>query len=112
MAVRGFRTTRVPDELRGAPVVPAPVHEQQPLEEAELRDRKVGGVDRLAALLARDADADVRLLDHADVVRAVADRERDGPAAALAPHERDELALLRGGHAARDDRAAEARDAQ
>lgn len=41
----------------------------------ELSDGVVGVVDRLAALLAHDADADVRCLDHSHVIGAVADGE-------------------------------------
>ena len=48
----------------GAVVCEAAVHEQQVLEEAELRDAVVRGARRLLPLLAQDADADVRLLDH------------------------------------------------
>jgi len=57
-----------------------------------LRDRKVGRIDGLPPLAPRDADADVRGLDHPDVVRAVADRERDRWRREPPLDERDELA--------------------
>lgn len=50
----------VAQELAHAVVGPAPVHQQQPLQEAELRDRVVRRQHRLHALLPRDAHADVR----------------------------------------------------
>lgn len=50
----------VAQELAHAEVGPAAVHQQQPLQEAELRDGVVRRQHRLHALLARDADADVR----------------------------------------------------
>ena len=49
----------VPEELAHAQVRPAPVHEQQPLEEAELRNREVARQHGLQAFLPADADADV-----------------------------------------------------
>ena len=49
----------VPEELAHAQVRPAPVHEQQPLEEAELRNGEVAGEHGLQALLPADAHADV-----------------------------------------------------
>ena len=64
--------------LRQTDVRVATVHEQQARQEAKLRDRVVGRVARLQALLAGQSDADVRRLDHRHVVGAVADRERDG----------------------------------
>ena len=41
-------------------IVVPPVHQQEPLQEPELRKRKVRGHDRLHPLLTRDADANVR----------------------------------------------------
>ena len=64
------------DQAPQAEVRHVAVHEEQAHEEPELRDDVVGGVGCLAALLARDAHAHVRGLDHRHVVRAVADRER------------------------------------
>ena len=48
-----------------------------------LSDGIVGRVDSLQTLLARDADTNVRSLDHADIVRAVSNRERHRPEAIL-----------------------------
>ena len=48
--------------------------QQQGFEEPELPDRKVRVVHGLPPFLSTNPDADVGLLDHADVVRAVADR--------------------------------------
>mmetsp|Transcript_3974 Transcript_3974/g.11312 ORF Transcript_3974/g.11312 Transcript_3974/m.11312 type:complete len:311 (+) Transcript_3974:1725-2657(+) len=79
------------------------MHQQQRAQEPELRNRKVGRHHSLHALLARDADADVRLLDHADVVGAVADRQRH---VAVRLDERSHLRLLQRRHAAADARLA------
>ncbi len=48
-----------PQELAHPVVAPPPVHQEEPLQEAELRDAVVGGQHRLHALLAGDAHADV-----------------------------------------------------
>ena len=75
-----------------------------------LRDRIVRRVDSLQTLFARNTDTDVRGLDHADVVRTVADRERHCADAIL-----DELhdeRLLERGHAAANDTLALHRKAQ
>jgi hypothetical protein len=82
----------------------AAVDEEQAREVLELAQREVGGVRGLDALAADDADADVRLLDHAHVVRAVADRQRD--LADVLLDERDDLRLLAGRDPAADDRGA------
>ena len=107
------------------------VNEEQALEEAELqtrqfinhkkrvrkkertnlRDRIVGRVDGLETFLARDSDADVRGLDHAHVVRAVADSERHGAGDTVLYELHDERLLL-GGDTAADDRLAERAEAQ
>ena len=76
--------------------------EEEAVEEAELADGEVGRVHGLAALEARDADADLGLHDHVHVVRAVADRERHGLARDVRLDEEDELGLLLGRHAARE----------
>lgn len=49
----------VAQEFAHAQVWPAAVHQQQPLEEAELGQAVVGGEHRLHALLPADAHADV-----------------------------------------------------
>ena len=59
--------------LRYSGIIPSPVDKQQPGEEPELGDGKVGRVCGLQPLVAGDADTDVGLLDHSDVVGAVAD---------------------------------------
>ncbi|RDA96026.1 hypothetical protein CP533_5785 [Ophiocordyceps camponoti-saundersi (nom. inval.)] len=64
------------DELGRPHVVPPTVDEDEPLKEAELGDGVVGHARRLETLLAGDADADVALLDHGEVVGAVADGQR------------------------------------
>ena len=60
-------------ERRRAQVVVAAVPQDEPRDVVEVRDREVGRERRLAPR-ALDADADVRRVDHADVVAAVADR--------------------------------------
>ena len=78
--------------LRYSGIIPSPVDKQQPGEEPELGDGKVGRVCGLQPLVSGDADADVGLLDHGDVVGAVADGERDGVPALL--HQLHHLRLL------------------
>ena len=51
------------------------MNQQQLLQKPKLADRNIGTPGRLKTLDARDTDTDVRGLDHADVVRAVADSE-------------------------------------
>ena len=84
----------VQDEQADPEVVPKPVDEQQPLQEGELGDRVVGTSNRLHPLVARHADADVRLLDHRHVVGAVADRERDRLRHHVRLHQPDDVGLL------------------
>ena len=52
--------------------------EEDPLEVLELSESEVCGPDGGPPLLARDAQPDVRLLDHGHVVGAVAHRGRHG----------------------------------
>ena len=66
----------VQDQRRVLAVAFAAVEEQQPLQHAELPDRKVCRTRRLLALEPLDADAHVRLGDHVHVVRAVPDAQR------------------------------------
>mmetsp|Transcript_1248 Transcript_1248/g.3760 ORF Transcript_1248/g.3760 Transcript_1248/m.3760 type:complete len:684 (-) Transcript_1248:1219-3270(-) len=108
----GVLVERVEDEDGDAAVAPAAVDEEEALEEAELGDGEVGGVDGLEALVARDADADLGGHDHVDVVRAVADGEGDGGGRDVLMDELDELGLLLGRDAAGDDRAAGGEDAE
>lgn len=89
-------------ERRRAHVAVAAVPQHQPPQVRELLQRKVGGERRLPPLAPLDADADVRRLDHADVVAAVA----DGGGARLwlrHPDQLHDLRLLGGGAAAADD---------
>lgn len=100
----GDQHAAVDDELReraGAVVAEAAVPEEQVLEVLELRDAEVRGERGLLALLAEDADAHVRLLDHRHVVAAVADRERQRLRFVL--HDAHDLRLLRGRAAADHD---------
>lgn len=62
-------------DLLVADVAPVAMHQQQPAEEGELAERVVRRHDRRATLAPADAAPDVRRLDHADVVGAVADGE-------------------------------------
>ena len=80
--------------LRG----PSPVDEEKPGEEPELTDGKIGREHGGATLPAAYSDADVRRLDHPDVVGAVAHAERDPTAALL--HQRRHARLLYGTHPA------------
>ena len=58
----------VRDHVAIAVVRPVAMDQQQALKEAELRDGVVGRVNSLETFLARDTNADVRGLDHADIV--------------------------------------------
>ena len=105
-----------------------PMHKQQPFQEAELqvrvskhsqgafycstylRNSIVRGVHSLKALLSRDADSNVRSLDHTDVVRAVTNSERHRTKTVL--DEPDDKSLLQRGHTTADDAAALRREAE
>mmetsp|Transcript_25988 Transcript_25988/g.75050 ORF Transcript_25988/g.75050 Transcript_25988/m.75050 type:complete len:384 (+) Transcript_25988:2256-3407(+) len=63
----------VADDNADAPQVPAPVHKEKRLQEAELPDREVRRIGSLPALHAQDADADIGFLNHARVIASVAD---------------------------------------
>ena len=76
------------------------MHEQEVGEEPELADGVIGREHRGATLPAADADADVRSLDHAHVVGAVADPRGDKAAAAF--HQRRDPRLLYGRRPAAD----------
>ena len=59
---------------------------------ADLRHGEIGGERRLSALTPFDTDADVRRLDHADVVTPIADRR--GTLARVRAYQPDDLRLL------------------
>ena len=88
--------------LRYSGIIPSPVDKQQPGEEPELGDGKVGRVCCLQPLVAGYADADVGLLDHGDVVGAVADGQRDLVANSAFLHHLHYLRLLHRRDAAAD----------
>ena len=88
--------------LRYSGIIPSPVDKQQPGEEPELGDGKVGRVGGLQPLVAGDADADVGLLDHCDVVSTVADGQRDLMANSAFLHHLHNLRLLDRRYAAAD----------
>ena len=64
------------DEPRQAVLRQRAVHQQQAREEAELVQREVCCVCRLAALAPRDADAHICRLQHGNVVGAITDGQR------------------------------------
>mmetsp|Transcript_3583 Transcript_3583/g.12644 ORF Transcript_3583/g.12644 Transcript_3583/m.12644 type:complete len:410 (+) Transcript_3583:39-1268(+) len=98
----GVLVDRILDEARVAEEAVAAVDGDETLEVAELADGIVGRASGLRALLAKDADANVRLQDHADVVGAVADREAHLVRVCL--HVLDDLCLLDRRHSAADHR--------
>eukprot|EP00968_Pinguiococcus_pyrenoidosus_P006973 scaffold462_cov195-Pinguiococcus_pyrenoidosus.AAC.43 len=102
----------VQNHHRHAPIVPSPVHQQQALQVAELRDGEVAGVHSLLTFQAGDAHAHLRLLNHGHVVRSVADRQghRRGRHVALDHLDKQRLLLRR--RAARQDTAALGRDVE
>mmetsp|Transcript_27233 Transcript_27233/g.72260 ORF Transcript_27233/g.72260 Transcript_27233/m.72260 type:complete len:548 (-) Transcript_27233:1422-3065(-) len=102
----------VADDDACPPQVPAPVHEEHLLQEAELSNGEVRCIGSLPPLDAEDAHTDVRLLDHADVVASVADGEGQRVAHDVGPHKLDEGGLLRGREAAGDDGARGAGDGE
>eukprot|EP00760_Papus_ankaliazontas_P014970 PhM_4_TR16204/c0_g1_i1/m.42220 len=92
----------VGNQLRDADEVQTAVHEKEPLEEAELGNGVVTREHRLLTLHAPgDADTNVRLLDHRDVVRSVADGE--GKGALLVADKVHDLGLLFGRDTAAHD---------
>lgn len=70
--------------------------EQQLLEVPELRNGNVGRACGLETFNTRDTNANVRSLDHADVVGAVTDCEQNGLLVLL--DELDDECLLQRGH--------------
>ena len=94
----------VEDRLAQPRIAPVPVHQEQLAQEAELGDRHVCAARRLEALEPADPDAHVRRLDHAHVVRPVADGEQDVVRAPL--HQLHHQRLLERRDAAAHHRAA------
>lgn len=82
------------DEVGGSKETPPAVDEEESPEVLELFEVVVGGVSCLLAFVAHDADADLGLLDHGDVVAAIADCQGDDLEVLL--DELDDLGLLVG----------------
>mmetsp|Transcript_30220 Transcript_30220/g.104410 ORF Transcript_30220/g.104410 Transcript_30220/m.104410 type:complete len:340 (+) Transcript_30220:645-1664(+) len=101
----GVFVKRVQNELAVAPVVGAAVVEHQSLQEPKLRNGKVAGVDGLAALEARNPDADLRRHDHVHVVGPVSNGQSHGLGSHVVLDEVHKLRLLLRGHAHREDGA-------
>ena len=74
--VQDILVESVEDQEGVATVGFAAVDEHQGLQEPELRDREVHRPRCLRAFLAEYTDANVRLLDHIDIIGPVADRQR------------------------------------
>ena len=81
---------KVEDENGGACVVEIAVYEESALEILELGEAEVGRDGGVAALLAKQAHAHVRLLNHGDVVGAVSNSACHRLAAAVF-HQFDDL---------------------
>mmetsp|Transcript_44935 Transcript_44935/g.101055 ORF Transcript_44935/g.101055 Transcript_44935/m.101055 type:complete len:202 (+) Transcript_44935:609-1214(+) len=96
---------RVVHKDGNAAVAPTTVHQQQALQESELRNAIVGDIEGLQTLQPLNANAHVGALDHVTVIRAVADGQRDTLLVLL--DEADDGALLLGRDAAGDDRPAD-----
>mmetsp|Transcript_49587 Transcript_49587/g.138774 ORF Transcript_49587/g.138774 Transcript_49587/m.138774 type:complete len:354 (-) Transcript_49587:386-1447(-) len=94
------------------PQIPAAVHEKHELEEAELANDEVRRVCGLTALQAKKTNADVCLLDHADIVPAVTDGERKGAPRDAAAHELHQGGFLSRSEAACDHRRGRAREGE
>mmetsp|Transcript_153563 Transcript_153563/g.492171 ORF Transcript_153563/g.492171 Transcript_153563/m.492171 type:complete len:272 (+) Transcript_153563:897-1712(+) len=78
----------------GHPSVRSPaMAQEQRNQKPKLRDRHVTGLDGLIALLASNADAHVRSLEHGHIIRAITNCQRD-PSHVEPPHQFHELALL------------------
>ena len=87
-------------------VRPAAVDEQQVREEAEPANGKVGRVHGLAALVARNADAEMRALNHGNVVGAVAHGKAEARAHLGLLDDADNVGLLARRNAAANHRVA------
>ena len=93
----------IQNALAESAIVPSPVEHNQAPEELELRYGKVGAVHSLPALLAADTDADLGLLNHADVVCAVSDRKSHWCRLDVILNESDYEGLLAGRYSAGND---------
>mmetsp|Transcript_27720 Transcript_27720/g.67340 ORF Transcript_27720/g.67340 Transcript_27720/m.67340 type:complete len:204 (-) Transcript_27720:1372-1983(-) len=92
------------DQPRRAHVGVSSVHHHQPFQESKLRRGVVGRTDRLRSFLAVNANSDIRLLNHGDVIPSIANCQGCGLATLLdQPHD---LRLLQWRHAAADYRFA------
>eukprot|EP00162_Nutomonas_longa_P009815 comp19503_c0_seq1/m.37092 comp19503_c0_seq1/g.37092 ORF comp19503_c0_seq1/g.37092 comp19503_c0_seq1/m.37092 type:complete len:375 (+) comp19503_c0_seq1:464-1588(+) len=67
---------RILDQPSRAQIAVASMDTHQPAQMLELHDRIVACARSLRALAALDAHADLRLLDHCNIIRAVANRKR------------------------------------
>jgi hypothetical protein len=81
------------------------VHKEERLKKPKLPDSKVRRHDSLLALDAANADANMGLLEHLDVIGAIANCEGDKAAITTEAHD---LSLFARGDAAADDRVAPA----
>ena len=78
-----------------APVVPASMHQQEPLQEPKLGDGEVTIVDILTSFLATDSDTDLGLLNHSDIVCTITNRECHGFGLKTVSDHHNELSLLK-----------------
>ena len=93
----------IKNQFRVSPIVPATVHKKQPLEKSELCDSIIGGSCSLEPFVAADSDADVRRLDHWNVVRTISNRQRDD--GKVIPDQLDDICFLLRGYATAHDRS-------
>jgi len=68
---------RIQDDLRDTLITPSTVHKQQLPQVSELTNSDISTPRRLKTLNPTDANADVRRLDHGDVIGTVADSQQD-----------------------------------
>ena len=85
-------------------IAPHAMDEQQAAEVGKLADGIVGRLNSLHTLVASDTHTYVRLLEHRDIIRAVADGKRERCRRRAALHHAHHLGLLAWRHAACDDR--------
>ena len=91
----------VEDHLRDPDVAPPSVHEHEPPQRLELRQRVVTRLHGAHSLLPVETDPDVRLLDHVHVIGSVPDSQRDLPEPVL--HQLHDQRLLHRRCATADD---------